>query len=133
MNDQTQHILGAADSAHQGIELAISLLQESLGNMGEILTQGCVNLGPASLGSTMRLGQSIKEVRFILDDLLEDALGLCVLLGHDLGVCEDNNVDLGDISPRAKRAAALWYKSSRVLEDDPAPGEDEFDDDEQPF
>lgn len=155
MNDQTQHILGAADSAHQGVELARSLLQEGLGNMGEILTQGCESLGTASLGSTMRLGQKLKEFSFLLDDLLKDAHGLCILLGKDLGVCEDevrvlfpgpespSNTEryrfdmfgdnlsdmVGEPLGTPDYRDLLFAPNSEDLE----PGKDEFDDDEQPF
>lgn len=155
VNDQTKDILGAADYAHQSIGLAKELLQESLGNVGQILTCGCMDLGPASLGSTMRLGQKLKEFSFLLDDLLKDAHGLCVLLGHDLGVCEGEPVILSD--PRENPGVFVHglfrgppcdddephelglsygdrFSPMDVLDsDDFGPGEEEFDDNEQPF
>jgi len=133
MDMQTEHILGAADSTHQAIGLAISLLQESLGNMGEILTQGCMELGPASLGSTMRLGQKLKEARFVLDDLLEDAHGLCILLGKDLGVPDPEVSTLGDVPDFPDSLRQGLFRRNSSESDEFPPGKDEYRDDEELF
>lgn len=155
MNEKTQHILGAADSAHQGIGLAVSLLQESLGNIGEILTQGCDALGRASLESSMGLGQRIKNLYFLLEDAQKDAWALCHLLGDDLGVPDDEvtvirpgpshpcseekwrrdmfGESLNDGSPEADRNRDYWAQELIHAAEEVLPGEDEYDDDEHPF
>lgn len=133
MTEATERILTAADTVHQSVGLAVSLLQESLANIGVILTQGCDSLGEASLGSTMRLGQHIKEVYFRLGDIQQAAHTLCLLLGVDLGVRDAGDEGANDGSQAAERNREYFEYMHEPDYPDIPPGEDEYDDDDIPF
>lgn len=81
-----ESLLRIADSTYSTLGTAVTSLENTLAQVGRILTCGCDTLGEDSLGLVMSFGQQVKELLFATHDLQLGAFNLCISLSNSLGI-----------------------------------------------